>query len=47
MNTSYFNVYFLDEIETVVVLTHPDQTYALQFLAQGVLFQTYSIKDVP
>ncbi len=36
MNTSYFNVYFLDEIETVVVLTHPGQTYALQFLAQCV-----------
>jgi len=28
MNTSYFNVYFLDEIETVVVLTHPGQIYA-------------------
>src|SRR2546425_6230261 len=47
VNTSYFDEDFLYEIETLVVLTHPGQTYALQFLSQCVLFQTYSPKGVP
>jgi hypothetical protein len=45
--TSYYDECFLSEIETLIVLTHPGQTYALQFLSQCVLFQIYSPKGVP